>query len=54
MEKLLTRYPGWEHINMGRLIKEEIKLRGDRHSKWKMIRDLLSKGEFVPEVCIKI
>ena len=49
-EKLLKRYPDWAHVNMGNLIREEIVRRGDAHSKWRMTKDLLSKGEAAPEV----
>lgn len=50
VNKLLKRYPGWEHVNMGRLIKEEISKRGEGHTKWRMVRDLYSKGDAIPEV----
>ena len=36
---------------MGSLIKKEIQERGEGHTKWRMVRDLFSKGDAVPEVC---
>ncbi|XP_060602074.1 uncharacterized protein LOC132755252 isoform X9 [Ruditapes philippinarum] len=49
VERLLKRYPGWCHLSVGKLIKEEIQRRGEAHTKWKLTHDLISKGEPAPE-----
>ena len=35
---------------MGSLIKKEINDRGEGHTKWRMVKDLFTKGDAVPEV----
>ena len=35
---------------MGSLIKKEINKRGEEHTKWRMVKDLFTKGDAVPEV----
>ncbi|XP_052787877.1 adenylate kinase isoenzyme 5-like isoform X5 [Mya arenaria] len=49
VDELLKRYSGWKHLNMGSMIREEIARRGDAHAKWKLTRDLMSRGEAAPE-----
>ncbi|XP_052220211.1 adenylate kinase isoenzyme 5-like isoform X2 [Dreissena polymorpha] len=49
VDELLKRYPGWKHLNMGSLIKSEIQRRGEAHTKWKLTKDLMSRGEPAPE-----
>ncbi|KAL4219564.1 Adenylate kinase isoenzyme 5 [Mactra antiquata] len=49
VENLLQNYPGWKHFNVNKLIKLEIQRRGDAHAKWKMTRDVMSRGEVAPE-----
>ena len=36
---------------MGSLIKNEINNMGEGHTKWRMVKDLFTKGDAVPEVC---
>jgi len=50
VDKLITRYNGWKHLSVNKIIKEEIQRRGDAHTKWKLTRDMMSKGEPAPEV----
>ncbi|XP_070176220.1 uncharacterized protein [Littorina saxatilis] len=48
-EMLMMKYPGWVTIAMGELLRQEIAQRGAADAKWKMVGDLMSKGEMVPE-----
>ena len=49
-ELLLQKYPGWVTIAMGDLLRQEVASKGAADAKWKMVNDLMSKGELVPEV----
>ena len=47
---LLQKHPGWVTVAMGDLLREEVAMRGTADAKWKMVNELMSKGEMVPEV----
>lgn len=47
---LLQKYPKWDTVPMGELLRQEVVKHGTANAKWKMVNDLMSKGELVPEV----
>ncbi|XP_046330687.2 uncharacterized protein LOC124114162 [Haliotis rufescens] len=49
IQKLLTHEDGWVHVSMGDLIRKEVSERGSGEEKWKMVGDLMSRGEMVSE-----
>lgn len=51
-EVLLKKYPNWVSINIGDLLRAEVD-KGEADEKWKMVSDLMSKGELVPEEVVQ-
>ncbi|KAK7474074.1 hypothetical protein BaRGS_00034680, partial [Batillaria attramentaria] len=52
-EMLLQKYPGWVSISIGDLLRSEIANKGEADQKWGMVKDLMSKGELVPEEVVQ-
>lgn len=48
-KKLTERYPGWVHVSMGDILRQEIFTKGEADEKWGMVGTLVSKGEMAPE-----
>jgi adenylate kinase family enzyme len=49
--QLVERYPGWVHLSMGDLLRQNIlNKKGGAGDKWNLIGDLMQHGEMAPEV----
>ncbi|XP_025111640.1 uncharacterized protein LOC112574655 [Pomacea canaliculata] len=46
---LIQKYPGWQTISMGELLQAQASNESSGNAKWKMVNDLMSKGEMAPE-----
>ncbi|CAH1785749.1 unnamed protein product, partial [Owenia fusiformis] len=46
---VIANFPGFVHISMGDILREEIAQRGSAEEKWGMISDLVQKGDMAPE-----
>ena len=51
-KRLIERYPGWVHLSMGDLLREQIMKEGSAGDKWDMVSTLVQRGEMAPEVCL--
>ena len=48
--RLVERYPGWVHLSMGDLLRQNVLNKGSAGDKWNLVGDLMQHGEMAPEV----